>query len=120
MSKKIICASCGAEYEEKLRRCPFCGTATLAADEKEYMGKLEDVRRDLEEAGSKGGKELKRSLGKTVVIVAAVMAAIAALIAGSIWLSGASERHEGQQKKEEFLKNQGITTGMLEDSAYDM
>ena len=48
MSKIIVCPSCGGHYKEKLVRCPYCGTATLEAEEKEYMGKLEDIRIDLE------------------------------------------------------------------------
>ena len=59
MSKKIICPSCGGEYEEHLVRCPYCGTATLNAEENEYMGKLEDVRKDLEDYSGEGEKQVK-------------------------------------------------------------
>ena len=118
MADMIRCASCGAEYEVKLIRCPYCGTAPLAAEEDEYLGKLEDVRRDLEEYGSEGSRELKKGLGKTVLILIAVVIAIVMLIAGSIWLTGAGRRSDSQRKKEEFLTNQGITTGCLEETYY--
>ena len=41
------CKTCGAEYEESLVRCPFCGTAYAPAEEEEYMDTLEEVRDDL-------------------------------------------------------------------------
>lgn len=118
MSKMIKCVSCGADYEAKLVRCPYCGTAPLAAEEDEYMDKLEDVRRDLEEYGLEGSRELKRGLGKTALITIVALLVIAILIACSIWITGVGRRSDGQRKKEEFLTNQGITTGMLEESVY--
>ena len=120
MTKMIKCTSCGADYDASLRRCPYCGTATPEADEKEYMDKLEDVRRDLGEYGSEGSKELKLGLGKTLRIMIVIVLAIAALIAGSIWLTGARARSDSQQKKEEFLTNQGITTGMIGEASYEV
>ena len=44
----VTCRSCGGEFDEALVRCPFCGSAYAPAEEKEYMGKLEDIREDLE------------------------------------------------------------------------
>lgn len=120
MTKMIKCVSCGADYDAALRRCPYCGTATLEADEKEYMDTLEDVRKDLEEYGSEGSKELKRGLSKTVLIMIVILIAAAILIGGSIWLTGVSSRNDSQRKKEEFLTNQGITSGMIEETIYEV
>lgn len=41
------CKTCGAEYDEALVRCPYCGTASASAEEEEYMDTLEEVRDDL-------------------------------------------------------------------------
>ena len=44
MDKKIVCPSCGAEFETDKVKCPFCGTIYYKAAEAEYMDKLEDVK----------------------------------------------------------------------------
>ena len=120
MSKKIICPSCGAEYEERLVRCPYCGTATLNAEENEYMGKLEDIRKDLEDYSGEGEKQVKSKVGKTVIIVILVMIIIAVLIIGSICLDWLGRQRDKNNRKDEFLNNQGITTSMLKETYYEM
>ena len=37
MGKKIVCTSCGAEFDEELAGCPYCGSANLKGEETEYM-----------------------------------------------------------------------------------
>ncbi|MBR5406600.1 MAG: hypothetical protein IK111_03045 [Lachnospiraceae bacterium] len=110
MEQKIRCRTCAAEYDASLVRCPFCGTAYALAEEKEYMGKLEEVREELHQQTVKGDKRIKKGMSATVrVILAAVVVAVL-LLFGILWLSGRSERSRSDQKKEEFLQNQGITT----------
>ena len=120
MSRMIICPSCGGEYEERLVRCPYCGTATLGAEENEYMDKLEDVRKDLEGYTGEGSEQIKSKVGKTVIICIIAMVIIAALIVGGIFLAGLNKENDKKNKKDEFLNNQGITTGMLEETYYEM
>ena len=120
MDEKIVCASCGAEYEKHLGHCPYCGTATIEADENEYMDKLEDVRKDLLEYSTEGTKKIKKGIGSTLLIAFVVLIVIASLIAGSIWLAGIIKSNDSQKKKEEFLKDQGITTSMVEETIYEM
>ncbi len=120
MSKKIICPSCGGEYEEHLVRCPYCGTATLNAEENEYMGKLEDVRKDLEDYSGEGEKQVNGKIGKTIIIVILVMIIIATAILGSIFFDWLGRQRDKNNRKDEFLNNQGITTSMLEETYYEM
>ena len=42
--KKIICNSCGAEFEDTLPKCPYCGSLNYKGAEAEYLGKLEGMR----------------------------------------------------------------------------
>ena len=58
--KMVVCATCAAEFDAALVRCPYCGTAYAPAEEDEYISQLEDVIKDLE-----GQKEYgNRSPGK--------------------------------------------------------
>ena len=108
--KMIICKSCGAEYDVSLVRCPYCGTADASAEEKEYMGKLEDVRKDLHGQIAKGDKQIKKGVGSTARVIIAAIIAILLLVFAVLWLSGRSEKNRSDQKKAEFLQDQGITT----------
>lgn len=83
MGKILDCGSCGAEFDDDLPKCPYCGSVNLKGAEKEYMEKLEDVREDmgglddvpleeLKDAFQKQGKRLK----KVVLTILALMAAV--------------------------------------------
>lgn len=64
MNEKIICPSCGAEFEPNKVKCPFCGTIYLKAAEAEYMDKLEDVKEDLEDLKDNAQEETKGQFKK--------------------------------------------------------
>ncbi len=56
----ITCSSCGAQFDPALVRCPYCGTAYAPAEENEYIGRLEDIRTDLENMDIEGNKVTKQ------------------------------------------------------------
>lgn len=45
----MICKNCGASFPDNLPKCPFCGAFHYAGAQKEYMGKLEDMKEDLDD-----------------------------------------------------------------------
>ena len=49
-------------------------------------------------------------MSATVRVILAAVVVAALLLFGILWFSGRSERSRSDQKKEEFLQNQGITT----------
>ena len=110
MEKKIICKTCGSEYDVALVRCPFCGTAYAPAEENEYMDKLEEIREDLHRETERGEVRIKKGMSSTARTILLVVIVILLLISGILWFSGRQERSRSDQKKEEFLQNQGITT----------
>ncbi len=59
--KKIICSSCGAEYDSRETKCPWCGTRTAAGAEREYMEKLSDVKEDLEDLSGLPEQNFRRN-----------------------------------------------------------
>ena len=45
----MICKNCQADFDDNLPKCPFCGAFHYAGARKEYMGKLEDMKEDLDD-----------------------------------------------------------------------
>ncbi len=84
--KKIVCSSCGAEFEDTLPKCPYCGSLNYKGAEAEYLGKLEGVRQDMQQLEQVPERELKEKLKKKqkfvakIFIVVAVLAALFAVI----------------------------------------
>ena len=82
--KKIICSSCGAEFEDTLPKCPYCGSLNYKGAEAEYLGKLESMRQDMQQLEQVPEKELKKKLKKKqkfVIKLLILLAALAAILA---------------------------------------
>lgn len=85
-AKKIVCSSCGAEFEDTLPKCPYCGSLNYKGAEAEYLGKLEGMRQDMQQLEQVPERELKEKLKKKqkfvvkIFIVVAVLAAFFAAI----------------------------------------
>ncbi len=102
MNKMISCPSCGAQFEDTLAKCPYCGTMYYPAAEKEYMDQMEDLREDVGELKELPKEEAKQHLKKragfirTVLILIAVIAAVI----GGLYLR--NERKEAKETEEEY------------------
>ena len=82
--KKIICSSCGAEFDDSLPKCPYCGSLNYKGAEAEYLGKLEGMRQDMQQLEQVPEQELKEKLKKKqkfVVKILIIIAAVAAVFA---------------------------------------
>lgn len=64
MANKIICQSCGGEFEDTLAKCPYCSSMNISGAEAEYMDKLDDVREDLDDLKDAPVEETKKELRK--------------------------------------------------------
>lgn len=45
----MICKNCGASFPDHLPKCPYCGEFHYAGAQKEYMGKLENLKENLDD-----------------------------------------------------------------------
>ena len=60
MKKLIHCKSCGAEFEENLAKCPYCGTLNYKGAEQEYLNKLKNIQEDMEDLQEVPEDEVKK------------------------------------------------------------
>ena len=74
--KEIECPNCGAVFEAKEPKCPYCGHINPMGAEAKFLRDLEKTRKDMDqvddEARKAYGTEIKKgakSTAKTVLIV---------------------------------------------------
>ena len=79
----MICKNCGAHFEDNLPKCPYCGEFHYAGAQKEYMGKLEDLKEGLDDLHETipemYANELKsqaKKVRKIVLIIGGILAAL--------------------------------------------
>lgn len=101
----MICKNCGAQFDDNLPKCPYCGQFSYAGAEKEYFDRLEDMKEDLQELHETVPEmytgEIKsqaKDVRKILLIVLAIVAALALLLFGGSFLM--DSLYEGDAKAE--------------------
>lgn len=109
MGKQIICTSCGAEFDNDMAKCPYCGTMNYEGAEKEYLEKLEDVREDLDDLNEVPLEETKKEFkkqGKLIRNVLIVAAVIGLLLFG--WSTMLDKAYERDSKADFLWKSENF------------
>lgn len=115
MEKMVNCSSCGAQFPAGQVRCPYCGTAYEPAAEEEYMGKLEQVRMELEGHKDDAAKSTGRALARVIVLFVVAVLVILILGIGVFLLPEMRSRERQREKKEEFLQKYSVETQELSE-----
>lgn len=97
----MYCTNCGAEIAPTDARCPYCGMLNPYGAEKEYMEKLEGIRRETASLGDMAGDEVKSEVKKTSKKILVIAGIIIGLIAGLIIAAFLMERHQDRQWERE-------------------
>ncbi len=103
--KKIVCSGCGAEFADKLPKCPYCDLINYKGAEKEYLNKLEDVREDMGELAYVPEEAVKAEIKKQghllrriiIIVFAVIMVCVGGNYLYNIHLMG------NKSEKEQFL-----------------
>ena len=89
----MICKNCGASFSDNLPKCPYCGAFHYAGAQKEYMGKLEDMKEDLDDLQKSVPEmytaELKtqaKQVRKIILIIIGILAMLVLLFFASAFL----------------------------------
>lgn len=86
MASMIRCRSCGAEFDENLRQCPYCGTGNEAQVEREHAEALREVerqRRDLAHLPKQIARLWGKRWGRILLLAVTVI-----LLGGLLWALG--------------------------------
>lgn len=65
----MICKNCGAKFDEKEPKCPFCGFFNYVGSEKKYQEELSSIHVHMAELKEEPIKEVKNQVKKVVKIM---------------------------------------------------
>lgn len=121
-SKRVICNSCGGEFEDNLPKCPFCGSFHYKGAEAEYLDKLEDIREDVEKLSQVPEEETRKEVQKQghflkkIFIVLGIFAVLMALF--FLW---ENHRYERDTQEDYLWKRQNypVMDALYEQGNYE-
>lgn len=122
MGKIVICGSCGAEFDDDLAKCPYCGSVNLKGAEKEYMEKLEKFREDMGGLDDVPLKELKDAFQKQGKRLRKVVLTILALAAAVLLVFFFVNRRDEKDYRDQYLweqENFPILNALYDAGEYD-
>lgn len=122
MATKIICGSCGAEFDDSLAKCPYCDSTNIKGAEAAYMEQLEDVREELDSLTEVPIKETKTAAKKQLKFVGIVLGVLLVLVLVPNGLAYWSEHQYDRDNKADFLwkeANFPVMQEMYDQGKYD-
>ncbi len=78
----IICPNCGAEIENDITKCPYCGYINEEGAKKKFDSDLKEIRNDIEESKKKPRKALVKGIvsGTKIILITIGIILIIALL----------------------------------------
>ena len=121
----MICGNCGAEIDDKLTACPYCGAMQYETSEEKYMKDLYNLNDGMEKLDKNARKYIIKSTLKSAGIICAAIAA--AVLAGTITGYGSykssydsfSSRKEIHQSFDWYNNNINKLNSLYEQGDYD-
>ncbi len=105
----ITCKNCGAEFDAKALKCPFCGHENVAAAQDAYHDKIDKIIEEREEVHKLPDKIVKKST-KTIVKIVAMIPIVVIVVALVLFFGNKAKlkneytmEQENKVKMEEFL-----------------
>lgn len=81
----MICKSCGAEYEDKLLVCPYCGSENENRAREEQLDYIEEVKEKIEEVRSQAPVKAAKRASDMVVKIVGAMIGVFLVVALAVW-----------------------------------
>lgn len=122
----MICKECGAIFDEKEAKCPFCGALNYTGAESEYMEHLMDIKENLSEMSDDSSETYHSTLKKStliIIITLSILLIVGILIASIIGVYSAhSSQSSAKLQKAQMLWREQYAdeyNQMYEDGDYD-
>lgn len=121
------CKECGADFDEHLPECPFCGALNYSGAEEQYLEHLEEIKSDLSDLADDSEQAYHVSMKKSTLIIITTICCLllaAGLFAGIFFLIRSASSASGSdelQKAQILWRNQYMDTldEMYADGDYD-
>ena len=78
----IICPNCGAEIENDVTKCPYCGFINMEGAQKQFNAQIAEIEEDIENEKKKPAKAFRKGLAggfKVILITVGILAVLAAI-----------------------------------------
>ncbi|MFI3214268.1 MAG: hypothetical protein R3Y24_13145 [Eubacteriales bacterium] len=98
----MVCKNCGAKFNRKEPKCPFCGYFNYVGAAEQYKGKLDDLQDDLEDLNALPAQEVRKEIKRASGIIFFTIFLIGSLVIGLVSLNAIFEYDEisGKEAKE--------------------
>lgn len=111
----ILCKNCGAEYEEELDRCPYCGGDNFGKSVQVHEDTIQELEREKQRWETMPDKVAKKGMSLTAKLVIAGIILVG-LICMVVFAVTAVSRKVSYQREQENLKKMDA---MYEEADYE-
>ncbi len=122
----MICKECGAEFDEALPSCPYCGALNYIGAEKEYQDSLDELKENLSQMGDDTKEayhgELKKNRLVLITTFCLLLLGIGIVIGVSLFLSNRSDEKYAAEERSRILwrkQYEPVMDAMYEDGDLD-
>lgn len=118
---RAVCPNCGAEFSIDSPRCPYCSTLNPVGAEKEYMGALDDLKRETDDLDDNAAAGFKANLKGNAKRTVAVIVIVVAVLAAAFLIINCSAKSDEQRELREYQARETFREQYFEefDRLYD-
>ncbi len=101
--KKVKCPTCGADFDESLANCPYCGTMHYPAAEADYMDQMEDIREQVDNLQDLPRQETRKHLKSRGRLIRRFLILIGVIAAVAVFFYTRNARKNAEETEADYL-----------------
>ena len=99
------CSQCGADFDEQLSQCPYCGALNYSGAERQYFDHLHDLNQEMAEMGDDSEESYTSGIKKGTKIFLTIFIALGIVAATAIMLMVAYAKISTKRDNEAYHAN---------------